>query len=702
MQKSTNDEIIVIANSIADEIFEELDDEDKIVLRGDCNLYFVPILVALQNAGMHEKIDTYFMKRFKNGGSKELLLLYPEIAIFSPPKIEIFKAWFASKNTKYGWGYGDISEISKYISHALRDESTSDWFFRNIYFRIDGDRTWDKGYEILFEVIKFKSPPSDIKELIKVRFSAAMNNYKIQQVDKRTKAPRGEQTDQITYERFNLHTVMIILFPENYDLFLFRFTELGTEFTFLATRFEERYEDAIKSTIGFRKVDDLLYFLKTNEINRDNHLYYHDYLIGVIIKVHLENRSAVESWEDFQIAVGDHLYRTLNFYRSNPDLSYEPLISLFNYVFEKSQIPYAILSNLLIGNVHSIAEVYDCDLAIVLTIFKDRQVPEKLKRRLTSKSAIFENLSLNLQLLWLEFYTDREIPLELELHIPRMISTYCDSELINEVLKSVHHLYRNKKLPDDLRVQLKEIPKHGKTSVWVALIFCSTINIDKDKKFNKVVTEIMLGEIKGYFCLLDVQTTNDQIGNLKRFLNYLHRTNDLLTIEQLKNFLYETLFFKRPSLVDEVNRSRAGYFIVLARSDVIESFPEVLRLGLVRAIEGELQKSGYRESRYFPIMDMRNTIYRKIIKSIEEKNKYLKFHFKLLEKLSNLYWDEVSPLSPDSELLIISFDMIPYLYFSKNKDRMFFRNFLKHNDRKFYSDFFGACEIHHRSELSQI
>ena len=117
MQKSIKAEIIVIANSITDEIFAEPDNITKIVLRGDCNSYFVPIIVALQNAGMNEKIDSYFMERFQNGCGMQLLLLYPEVAILSTPKIEIFKAWFLacedSINKQTDWYRLDFNRFAK-------------------------------------------------------------------------------------------------------------------------------------------------------------------------------------------------------------------------------------------------------------------------------------------------------------------------------------------------------------------------------------------------------------------------------------------------------------------------------------------------------------------------------------------------------------------------------------------------------------
>lgn len=693
MQKSIKAEIIVIANSITDEIFAELDDITKIVLRGDCNSYFVPIIVALQNAGMNEKIDSYFMERFQNGCGMQLLLLYPEVAIFSTPKIEIFKAWFLacedSINTQNDWFLEDIGNLSKYIIHALQYQSISDWFFRIIFTWIEGNRTYIIGYEILLEVIKIKDPPPDIIDKFKERFSAAMNNYNIHQVDNRPKPPKGGLLDRRAIERIKLHKIMIILFPEYYTLFLFCLEEP-----------KRKYEDAIKSLIGRLKDDYLIWLLKTNEINRDNHLYYHDYLTGVIIKIYLEDRSAVEHWEDFQIVIEDHLYKTLNFYRNNSDLSYEPLISLYNYIFEKSQIPDTILGLLLIEQVPSIAGVYECDLALVLTIFKNRQVPEKLKRRLNDKLTFFENLSLNLKLMWIEFYAYREIPLELELHISRMISTYCDSELINDVLKSVHHLYKNKKLPNDLRIKLKEIPKHGIAGVWVALIFSSIINFDKDQQFNRVVAQILLGQIENYHIkTFYAKTGYDQISDLKSFLNFISRTNDLQSFNHLKNILYKTFFSMEPwNSIQEIN-PRVFFIGQLFKDDVIESFPEELRSLLINDIADKLQKSGYMEfQELVENISLINIVYRRLLKSIEEKNKYLKLHIKSLEKLNFAFWRRISPLSPDSDILIIP--VLKMAHFPVLK--MTHLPFSKDKENKIYSNFFGQCEIHHRSELSQI
>jgi len=681
LQKSTNDEIIGIANSIADEIFEELDDEAKIVLRGDCNLYFVPILVALQNAGMHEKIDTYFMERFKNGSSIELLLLYPEIAIFSTPKIEMFKAWFLaceeSINTQTDWYRLDFNRFAKYFPHELQCESISEWFFRRMYYLIrNGGQGMEIADKFLFVVLKFKSPPPEIKELVKERFITALNNNDIQQINS------GGLNDPIEIGRIELHQLMIILFPESYDLFVFS-----------VHAFEEEYEDAVKSLLIFNRVYDLTSLLRIREISRDNHFHYHETLISIMIKVHLENRSTTALWEDNQIAVEDHLYWTLILYRNNPDLSYKPLISFFEYIFEKSHIPDAILRNLLIGNAHSINGVFECDLAIVLTIFKNRPVPEVLNTRLSMYTEVFEKIPLELQLVWLEFYIHHDIPFPIEVQLCDLVSKYSESEQLNQVLRFVYFLYKGKELPMKLRAELKALPQRGFRGEWKAHFFISVTDIGTEQKFNRVITLTLLQHIRNYLRLSSHEgTTYTELTDLKDFFTYIDKTKDLYAIEQLKIILYE-LFFD-----DEQERTMKevlqvfvfiGHFL---EDTVINSLPEKLRSGLIDSIEKKIESgSGYLSTRpKGERQSVRNVFYRKILKSFEEKVRYLNLHIKVLDKLERPFYNQIAPLLPDPDILIINKGVIASSWTNTS------------NNRKIYSNFFGRCEIYHRSELSQI
>lgn len=670
--KMIRDEMLSIVDSMLAEFFDELRNSVKTDLRGELQPYFLPVFRALQQVGRDKEIEENFRLLFEENSSMELLLLYPEVAKAAPPEIESFKAWFRaferSINKEGHWYIQDMNGIFIYLIHVLHSPNIASWFFNEISLMIIlGGNPRNFAYKFLLAVADSFTIPEQLQETVKEIFETNL----------RLRYERESWTnDTFSYmlhnDRIHIDLLVLRLFPGIYSPFVFN-----------VTGFEEDFEKAV---IKSGNTMLLLPYFDEVHLSRENHEHLYRSLLRILMKINLESRVYSEIWQHNQLAIEDHLYWTLSFYRENCSLTYKPLIDLFEYLFGDSEIPPVIARGLLESNANEYG-FHECDLALVLSYYKKREILPHLKERVTASLENFPKMPFTLKIMTLDYLRQREgLPQNILDEILKMIYTVTDGRL-NELLYAIEDMYKGKELPGQIIKPLMNLPDTGVTGTIKASIFCGTITLVDDTAFNKWVTDVMLKSIREYF-YESFQFV--RLRDIKSFLSFLIRTDNHDAVYQLKQIINDAIFAIDAGSMVELN-PRLLFIAHLLDDNTIAAFPESLRAGIISALENQRLLSVYNGSKQFvEAMSLQNAFYRKLLKSPDEMIRYLVIHLKLLDKIDRGFFRKIAPLSPDPNLLIIQ------------KDKRWSTQPNLHGSREVTTDLFGKCMLLYRSELAQI
>ncbi|KAA0237037.1 MAG: hypothetical protein EDM72_15755, partial [Chlorobiota bacterium] len=408
--KMIRDEILSIVDSMLAEFFDELRNSVKTDLRGELKPYFLPVFRALQQVGRDKEIEENFRLLFGENCSMELLLFYPEVAKAAPPEIESFKAWFRAfersiNEEDHYWYLQDLYGIFIYLIHVLHSPNIASWFFNEIKLMIIlGGNPRNFAYMLLLAAADSFAIPKQLQEIVKEIFETNL----------RLRHERENWTiDTFSYmlhnDRIHIDLLVLRFFPGIYS-----------PSVFYVTGFEDDFEKAIIKSGNTVLIQP---YFEEVPLSWENHEHLHKSLLRVLIKVNLESRVFTEIWQHNQLAIEDHLYWTLKFYRDSWGLSYEPLIDLFEYLFGNSEIPPVITRILLESNENEYG-FHECDLALVLSYYKKREIPPHLKEKVTASFENFPKMPFTLKIKALNYLREREeLPQNILDEIINMLST---------------------------------------------------------------------------------------------------------------------------------------------------------------------------------------------------------------------------------------------------------------------------------------
>lgn len=670
--KMIRDEMLSIVDSMLAEFFDELRNSVKTDLRGELQPYFLPVFRALQQVGRDKEIEENFRLLFEENSSMELLLLYPEVAKAAPPEIESFKAWFRafelSIKREGTWYVKDLEGIFKYLIHVLNNGNIASWFFNEINLMIIlGGNPRNFAYKLLLAITDSFTIPEQLQETVKEIFETNL----------RLRYERESWTiDTFSYmlhnDRIHIDLLVLSFFPGIYSPFVFN-----------VTGFEEDFEKAV---IKSGNTMLLLPYFDEVHLSRENHEHLYRSLLRILMKINLESRVYSEIWQHNQLAIEDHLYWTLKFYRDNRDLSYKLLIDLFEYLFGDSEIPPVITRVLLESNANEYG-FHECDLALVLSYYKKREIPPHLKERVTASLENFPKMPFTLKIMTLDYLRQREgLPQNILDEILKMIYTVTDGRL-NELLYAIEDMYKGKKLPDQIIESIMNLPDTGVTGTIKASIFSGTVSLVNDRAFNKWVADTMMQSIREYFY---ESFQFIRLRDIKSFLSFLIRTDNHDAVDQLKQIINDAIFAIDAGSMVELN-PRLLFIVHILHDNTIAAFPESLRAGIISSIDNQNLESMYPESKQFvEAMSLQNAFYRKLLKSPDEMIRYLVIHLKLLDKIDRGFFRKIAPLSPHSDILIIQ------------KENGYITKPCPSGSREVTTDLFGKCMLLYRSELAQI